>query len=366
MAVLKLLGDISGFCEISAANTAGSVSVTTPTQSGNLISIPYNSLISNGKIILGNTNTGNFKTGDILGGSGITISPTGDSITISATGLGATDQFARDQANGAFNKANSISTNLGSLNLSPSFAQISSNINQLPANTSAVVVNFDTNDALLDITHTTGNTRVIVSSNGLYHIMFSGRVSRGVGITQERADYWFRKNGTDIANSAVSVTLEDSDTTTVTSKYATQLVANDYIEVVQAVSNSSINMGLTRADSLAGGPSNPSITLTIIKVLSAQSAPAFGTATLDFGSAPGSTSANVNVTGQTQLSSNAHIQVYIQGNDQTTDHTAFEHGFIKGYINLFVQNVVGGTGFNIEAHSQIRLTGQLVVRWRYN
>jgi hypothetical protein len=367
MAVLRLSGDISGHCDIQAANTASSVTVTTPTLSGNLISIPTGSVISNGKTLIGNTSTGGFDVATLTGGTEITVTNLGGSITINATGLGATDSYARSHSNGAFDKANSIATNLGSLNLSPAFAQISSNVSQLPANTSAVVVNYDTNDALLETTHDAGNTRVIVTSNGLYHFMFSGRVSRGVGETQERADYWFRKNGTDIANSSVSITLEASDTATIINKYAAQLVANDYLEVVQAISNASISMGLTRADPLVGGaPSNPAITFTIIKVLSAQSAPAFGTATINFGSAPGSTSANVAVTGQTQLPANAHIQVYIQGNDQTADHTAFEHGFIRGYLNPFVQNVVGGAGFTIEAHSEIRLTGELVLRWRYN
>jgi hypothetical protein len=366
MSVLRLSGDISGHCDVAAANTAGSVSVTAPALSGNLISVPYGSTISNGKTLIGNTVSGGFDVATLTGGTEITVTNLGGSITINATGLGATDTYARAHSNGAFDKANSIATNLGSLNLSPAFAQVSSNVSQLPANLTAVVVNFDTNDALLEITHPVGDTRVTVTSNGLYHIMFSGRVSRGAG-SQHRADYWFRKNGTDIANSSVSVSLEDSDIATVTSKFALQLVTNDYIEVVQAISDSAISMGLTRADPLVGGaPANPAATFTIIKVLSAQSAPAFGTATINFGSAPGNTSANIAVTGLTQLPAAAHIEVFIQGNDQTADHTAFEHGFIRGYLNTFVQNVVGGTGFTIEAHSQIRLTGQLVLRWRYN
>lgn len=366
MSVLRLQGDVSGHCDILAANTAGSVSVTAPTQSGNLVSIPYGSVISNGKVILGNTDTGNFKTGELIAGSEITITPTGDYITIAATGQNATDQFARNRANGAFDKANSVATNLGSLNLAPSYAQLSSNVSQLPANTNAVVVNFDTNDVLLNMTHVAGDTRVTVASNGMYQVIVSGRVGRGAGITNERADYWFRKNGTDVANSTISVIVPDSGTATITNEYVLDLVANDYIEVVQAVANATISMGLTRENGLAGGPVRPAISLTMAKIFAAASAPLFGTASVNFGAAPGSTSANVAVTGLSNLSANAHIQVGIQGTDQSSDHTAFEHGFIKGYLNPFAQDLIAGTGFTIEVHSAIRLTGQLVLRWRVN
>lgn len=323
----------------------------------------------NGSLLIGNTISGGFDLNTLTQGSGIVITTSNGTISISANGGSGIDQFARDTANGAFAAANAISANV----TIPSYAQISSNTNQHPANTNAVVINFDTNNSLANVTHAIGDTRCTITSNGLYHISFTVRADGGSASTPETAQYWFRKNGVDVANSSVSLTLTNGVISVVTSKSVFNLIANDYIEVVQSVSNSTINMGISRSDSSVG-PTNPSAILTVAKIQSAVSgggggggsSSTFGTATLDFGAAPGTTSANVTVTGQTALTSNSYIQVFIQGTDATADHTAFEHGFISSYLKPFVQNIVAGSSFNIEAHSAIRLTGQITVRWRYD
>lgn len=368
MAILRLTGDVSGHCDIAAANVANSVSVTAPTQSGNLISTPYGSVASNGSLLIGNTATSSFITNTLTQGTGIIITNGQGSITIAATGLGATDQFARDRANGAFAQANiAVANHGGTINLSPAFAQLSSNVSQLPANTNNVAVFFDTQDVLTGITHAVGATRVFVSSNGLYQIIASGQVSRGAGALKQRADYWFRKNGTDIANSSVGITMEENgDISEVTNKYVLELVANDYIEVVQAVQNSTISLGLTRATSLASGPTRPAIMLTMVKILTAVTTPGFGTSTLNFGSAPGNNDATLTVTGQAQMPANAHIHVYIQGNDTTAEHSGFQHRFLTRYIGCSVSNVIASTGFTINLLSDLRLTGNVAVRWSWN
>ena len=73
---------------------------------------------ANGQVLIGNTVSGSFDVATLTQGTGIVITNDKGSITIAATGGSATDQFARDtangayaHANGAFNKANTNSPN---------------------------------------------------------------------------------------------------------------------------------------------------------------------------------------------------------------------------------------------------------------
>jgi len=366
MAILRLTGDVSGHCDLAAANVANSVSVTMPTYSGNLVATGYGTIVANGSLLIGNTVSGGYDANTLIAGDAITITNGRGTINIALAATG--DVYARERANGAFLRANIAATSGGgTINLTPAFAQLSSNVSQLPANTNAVRVNFDTQDVLSGLTHTIGNTGIFVTSNGLYQIIIAAQVSRSGGAAKQRADYWFRKNGVDIANSSVGMTMEaNNDIDVLVNKYALELVANDYIEVMQAVEDSTISMGLTRSVSLDGGPVRPAITFTMMKIITAVATPAYGSSTLNFGSPPGNNDTTLVVTGQTLLPANAHIQVYIQGNDGTADHTAFEHGILSTYIVCFVSDVIAGTGFTITMMSRLRLTGQMTVRWRWS
>ena len=51
-----------------------------------------------------------------------------------------------------------------------------------------------------------------------------------------------------------------------------------------------------------------------------------GTATLDFGSTPGTNTVTVDVTGQTGVLDTSNICVFIMGVDSTSDHNAYEIG----------------------------------------
>jgi hypothetical protein len=60
----------------------------------------------NGSLLIGNTVSGGYDVNTLTQGTGIVITNDKGSVTITATGGAATDQFARDTANGAFTKAN--------------------------------------------------------------------------------------------------------------------------------------------------------------------------------------------------------------------------------------------------------------------
>jgi len=86
-----------------------------------------------------------------------------------------------------------------------------------------------------------------------------------------------------------------------------------------------------------------------------------GTATLNFGSAPGSTVATVAVTGQTGILSGSHVEAWIQGTDSTATHNAVEHETVPLVVRI--TSLVAGTGFTIRASGEWRLTGTFTVHW---
>jgi hypothetical protein len=90
-----------------------------------------------------------------------------------------------------------------------------------------------------------------------------------------------------------------------------------------------------------------------------------GTATLNFGAAPGSQEATVAVTGQAGILAGSPIRVWIQG-ESSADHNAYEHSrILAGRVGLAVESVSAGVGFTIVAASELQLTGQVSVRWQW-
>lgn len=89
-------------------------------------------------------------------------------------------------------------------------------------------------------------------------------------------------------------------------------------------------------------------------------ASATGTATLNFGSAPGTNVVSVAVTGQTSISAGSHVDAWIMGTTTAT-HNLEEHLWVP--LNIRCGNIVAGTGFTIYASTDLRLTGTFTVHW---
>jgi hypothetical protein len=95
-------------------------------------------------------------------------------------------------------------------------------------------------------------------------------------------------------------------------------------------------------------------------------APRSGTASLDFGAAPGSSIAELIITGQTGILATSNIKLWIQA-DSTVDHNEYEHTrILAGRVNLAAADVSAGTGFTIIAESEMRLTGLVKCRWEWS
>lgn len=89
-----------------------------------------------------------------------------------------------------------------------------------------------------------------------------------------------------------------------------------------------------------------------------------GTATISFGAAPGSSTASATVTGQTGILSGSRVRSWVQGS--TADYNEYEHSrVLPMVVTLGISDVVGGTGFTIQAATEHRLTGDVAVKWEW-
>lgn len=88
-----------------------------------------------------------------------------------------------------------------------------------------------------------------------------------------------------------------------------------------------------------------------------------GTATINFGSFPGSNEASVTVTGQASILATSKVEAYVMGDDSTADHTASDHRYFPLFASLTCGTPTAGTGFTIHARSTEKLQGTFALRW---
>ena len=85
-----------------------------------------------------------------------------------------------------------------------------------------------------------------------------------------------------------------------------------------------------------------------------------GTATLTFGSAPGTNFVSTVINNASVLTTST-IRVFMMA-DATATHNAIEHMMVG--LNLAAGNIVNGVSFTIYANTNLRLTGTFTVRWK--
>lgn len=91
---------------------------------------------------------------------------------------------------------------------------------------------------------------------------------------------------------------------------------------------------------------------------------ATGTATIDFGAAPGTNMVHVDITGQSGILSGSLCEAWMMADTTVSGgagHNAEEHKIVP--IKLTCGNVVASTGFTIYAETEWRLTSTFQVRW---
>lgn len=87
-----------------------------------------------------------------------------------------------------------------------------------------------------------------------------------------------------------------------------------------------------------------------------------GTATLDWGSFPGTNEVSIAVTGQAGITSGAHVEAYYMA-EVLGGKSANDHSYMAALSELSCGNIVAGTGFTIYGRSIYKLQDAFTVHW---
>lgn len=88
-----------------------------------------------------------------------------------------------------------------------------------------------------------------------------------------------------------------------------------------------------------------------------------GTATLDFGVAPGSNEASITITGLATIGAASKAEAFVMADDTSSSHTAADHRYFGQLCTLSCGTPTAATGFTIYARSIHKLTGTWTVRY---
>jgi len=145
------------------------------------------------------------------------------------------------------------------------YGKFSNTTTQTPAAIdTAYPITFTTTDISNGVVIGTPTSRIVVPESGLYQFNCVCQISSG-NASKKDMRVWFRKNGTDLANSARIVTSDISGGyATLTLLQPVSLAADDYVEVVFAAD--STNISLAAVASTAYAPAAPAVLLEVTQV----------------------------------------------------------------------------------------------------
>ncbi len=139
---------------------------------------------------------------------------------------------------------------------------------QTAANTTtAYAITFDTTDYANGIT-LSNTSRLNVSQGGLYDVQFSIQLKNTTNDTQD-VDIWFRKNGTDIANSNTRFGMGprkssgDPSHSVAALNYFVELAQSDYIQLMWRPSDVGVSIEHFAAGTSPTRPATPSVIATV-------------------------------------------------------------------------------------------------------
>lgn len=151
--------------------------------------------------------------------------------------------------------------------------------NQTAANTTtAYPITFDTTDFSNGVT-LSNSSRLNVAQPGVYNLQFSVQVKNTTNSSAD-VDFWFRKNGTDIAKSnsrfGISARKSSGDPSHVIAalNFFVSLAANDYMQIVWRTSDVAVTIETFAAGTSPTRPSVPSViaTMSFVSNLSTETA----------------------------------------------------------------------------------------------
>jgi hypothetical protein len=146
------------------------------------------------------------------------------------------------------------------------FGQFESTVDQTAVANTATVITFSASSAFNAGVTLSSGTQLVCAAAGIYEIVLSLQFANSDS-TNRTASFHFRKNGTDITNSAFTVVVPKAADGGVTFAEATvldQLTAGQYFECVFAVSNAAVTLDTTAAS--GASPVRPAIPSAIATV----------------------------------------------------------------------------------------------------
>lgn len=160
-------------------------------------------------------------------------------------GIGVTIPTEKLEVNGNVKGTTIIDTSI--------FAQLSSSVDQDPADTNPIVITYNTQDAISGLTHSTSVNpgEITIDTAGIYLVSPQPQVSKTSGSIATDFDMYLqvdRGSGfVDEPNSNIKLAIQDSDLTDViVSAFTIQLNAGDKIRMMQRVSASNVGLGLKK------------------------------------------------------------------------------------------------------------------------
>ena len=109
------------------------------------------------------------------------------------------------------------------------------------------------------------SSKLVVEETGVYNIQFSAQIhNTGGGGSGELMYIWFRKNGTDIPNSATAMHVSSNQYRVMTVNLFEPLNFEDYLQVYWSTTNANIRLEAIAAAS--PHPAVPSIIVTMNQI----------------------------------------------------------------------------------------------------
>jgi len=136
--------------------------------------------------------------------------------------------------------------------------------------TSSYVVTLNSADPDNDGVTVVSGSRITPTTPGNYNISVSVQLTN-TAVQAHDATFWFRKNGTDIADSASRVTVPSTHGGVnghliFYVDLALRLQAGDYIEIAWAVDNTAVSLETIAAGASPVYPQSPSVLLSVVQV----------------------------------------------------------------------------------------------------
>lgn len=150
------------------------------------------------------------------------------------------------------------------------FGSFSDSTDQAAANTTtAYAITYNTTDFSKGVS-VVNNSQITFETAGVYNIQFSIQFANDDTQIQD-VDVWFRKNGTDIANSNSKFSVPNSHGGTdghliASLNFYVDVVANDYIQIMWATTSTLVVIEHLAAQTTPTRPATPSVIVTANKV----------------------------------------------------------------------------------------------------